>query len=77
MSDLIKTINTLSIDEDNVILTINNVKIKINKNKFNQDEINNIINKNYCPGCKDISTKGYFGSKSSWCSLSRKLSNYI
>lgn len=79
MTDIFKSIDIISLDnEDNVILCFNdNKKIKINKNKFNEDEINKIKNKNYCAGCMKISNKGYFGSKKSWCGLSRKITNYI
>lgn len=40
-------------------------EIKIPKTKFDDDELNNIANKNYCPGCKTISSKGYFRNKHS------------
>lgn len=77
MTDINKTVDIVCLDEHDVILTFKNKIIKINKNKFNEDEINQLTNKNYCVGCNNISSKGYFGTKKSWCSLSRKLTNYI
>lgn len=34
---------------------LKNKQIKIPKTKFDDNELNKIINKNYCPGCKTIS----------------------
>lgn len=72
-----KSVEIITIDENNIILNFKNKQIKIPKTKFDDDELNNIINKNYCPGCKTISSKEYFGNKRSWCQLSRKISNHI
>lgn len=72
-----KSDKIITVDENNIILNFKNKQIKIPKTKFDDNELNIIINKNYCTGCKTISSKGYFGNKYSWCQLSRKMSNYI
>lgn len=72
MSDIYKSDKIIITDENNIILNFKNKQIKIPKTKFDNDELNNIINKNWCPGCKTISSKGYLGNKYSWCQLSKK-----
>ena len=77
MTDMYKSDKVIITDENNVIINFKNKQIKIPKTKFDDNELNNIINKNYYPGCKTISSKGYFGNKVSWCQLSRKIANCI
>lgn len=78
MSDIFKTKDVVSLDENNVIIAFNNKKpIMIPKSKFTDTEINDITTERYCPACKTISNKGYYGNKRSWCKLARKLANEI
>jgi hypothetical protein len=64
-------------DEDNLIVSFPGKKqICVPKSKFTQEEIERIRNDDYCPGCTSLSSKGYNGTKRSWCKLSRLIANY-
>ena len=78
MSDIFKTKNVVKVDKNNVIIDFNNTKpIIVNKSVFTETEINDIITERYCPACKTISNKGYYGTKRSWCKLAKKFANEI
>jgi hypothetical protein len=78
MRDIFKTKDVITLNENNVIIAFNNKQpIIIKKSEFTETEINDIITQRYCPACKTISSKGYYGTKHSWCKLARKFANEI
>ena len=79
MSDIFKTKDVVSLDKNNdVIIAFNNKQpIIISKTAFTETEINDITTQRYCPACKTLSSKGYYGTKRTWCKLARKFANEI
>jgi hypothetical protein len=76
--DQYKSIDVLHFDDnDNLYVSFpNKEQICIPSTKFTTQEIENIKNDSFCPGCTSLSVKGYNGTKRSWCKLSRLIANY-
>lgn len=73
MSDLFKSEDVISLEDDKISLNFDGNIIHLNITRFTNTDIYHIQHKDYCNGCNTISNKGFFGSKNNWCSLSRKI----
>ena len=73
MRDIYMSAKVITLDEENVIINFKNNQIRLDKEYFNDTDIQTIRDRNYCPGCIKISSRGFFGNKHSWCDLSRKI----
>lgn len=75
--DLYDTEEVLSVTEDNVIVKFpNKTRIVIPSSEFDPTTLDSLREKHYCGGCANLSSKGYNGTKDSWCKVSRTVANY-
>jgi hypothetical protein len=73
MADVYDTKDVVTIYHNNIILNFDNELLYLNKNKFTEEDIHHIQTHKYCPGCDTISRNGFYGRKTTWCRLSRKI----
>lgn len=76
--DQYKSTDILHLDDDNNLIVSfpNKDQFCIPVTRFTQNELEGIRNADYCPGCTTLSSKGYNGTKRSWCKLARLVANY-
>lgn len=76
--DQYKSCDIIHLDDNNNLIVSfpKKAQICIPSTNFTQRELELIRNDIYCPGCTSLSSKGYNGTKRSWCQLSRSIANF-